>query len=64
LPYIPGGNLELSDVVKSSAAINITRFNGYLQDNVRFGYSASFTLQAGVRYNYNTLNKELLISHA
>src|SRR5207237_6413480 len=30
LPYTPGGNLELSDVVKSNAAINITRFSGYL----------------------------------
>lgn len=62
LPYVPSGNLELNDVVKSNAAIDITRFSGYLQDNIRFGDSASFTLQGGVRYNYNTLTKELLIS--
>ena len=62
LPYTPGGNLVLSDVVKNDTNFNITRFSGYLQDNIRFGDSASFTLQAGVRYNYNTLNKELLIS--
>jgi len=62
LPYTPGGDLQLSDVYKSNADLTITRFSGYLQDNIRFKDSADFVLQAGVRYNYNTLNKEFLVS--
>ena len=62
LPYNPGGALQLSRVVKSTSDIQVTRFSGYIQDNVRFGDSSNFTLQAGLRYNYNTLNNELLIS--
>jgi hypothetical protein len=62
LPYTSGGDLALSDVYKGNADLNITRFSGYLQDNIRFKDSADFVLQAGVRYNYNTLNKEFLVS--
>jgi hypothetical protein len=61
LPYNPS-TLELSTVIKSTSDIGITRFTGYLQDNILFRDSADFTLQAGVRFNYNTLNNELLIS--
>ena len=43
--------------------MTINKFSGYLQDNILFGDTMnSFTLQAGVRYNYNSLNKEFLIS--
>ena len=62
LPYHPNGDLVLSDVVKSDANFDITRFSGYVQDNIQFKDSADFTLQVGARYNYNTLNKEFLIS--
>lgn len=62
LPYTPNGNLQLSDVLYNNATIDITRFSGFIQDNIQFKDSSDFTLQAGVRYNYNTLNKELLIS--
>ena len=61
LPYDPG-MLQLNKVIKSNADIGITRFSGYIQDNFVFNDSSDFTLQAGVRYNYNTLNNELLIS--
>ncbi len=62
LPYNGTGNLVLSNVAKNDAAFSITRFSGYVQDNIQFKDSSDFTLQAGVRYNYNTLNKEFLIS--
>ncbi len=61
LPYQPS-TLELSKVIKSKSAIDINRVSGYIQDNILFRDSSDFTLQAGVRFNYNSLNKELLLS--
>ncbi|HTF28817.1 MAG TPA: hypothetical protein VK625_08240, partial [Flavitalea sp.] len=49
-------------VIKSSAELGITRLSGYIQDNIAFGDSSGLSLQAGIRYNYNTLNQEILIS--
>lgn len=55
--------LQLNKVTKSSADLDINKFSGYLQDNIRFGDSLNaYTLTLGVRYNYNSLNKESLIS--
>ena len=62
LPYNPG-LLQLSKVTRSSADLDINKFNGYVQDNMAFGDTAStFTMQAGLRFNYNDLNKEFLLS--
>lgn len=61
LPYQPSA-LELSKVIKSKSAIDINRVSGYVQDNILFRDSSEFTLQAGVRFNFNSLNKELLLS--
>ncbi len=62
LPFNPN-LLLLNKVTKSSASLDINKFSGFVQDNLVFGDSLnSFTLQAGVRYNYNSLNKEFLIS--
>jgi hypothetical protein len=61
LPYTPG-YLGLGNVVKSNAALSLTRLSGFIQDNILFADSGAFTLQAGLRYNYNTLNNELLLS--
>lgn len=62
LPYRPS-LLTLSKVIKSTAMLDIQKFSGYVQDNIRLGDTArNITLQLGVRYNYNSLNKELLIS--
>lgn len=61
LPYDPS-QLVLNKVLKSTANIEITRLTGYVQDNIRFKDSTGVMLQAGVRYNYNNLNNELLIS--
>ena len=62
LPYSPN-MLQLNKVLKSTSSLDINKFSGYIQDNLVFGDSSnSFTLQAGLRYNYNSLNKEFLIS--
>jgi len=55
--------LQLNKVTKSNADLDINKFSGYIQDNIRFGDSLNaYTLTAGVRYNYNSLNKESLVS--
>lgn len=62
LPYNPN-LLQLNKVTRSSADLDINKYNGYIQDNMAFGDTAStFTLQAGLRFNYNDLNKEFLLS--
>jgi hypothetical protein len=61
LPYNPS-TLELSKVIKSRSDFGLFRISGYFQDNIQFNESSDFTFQGGVRYNYNDLNKELLIS--
>jgi len=61
LPYNPA-QLNLFSSINSVADLSIQKYSGYLQDNIRMGKSNTITLQAGVRYNYNSLNKEFLIS--
>src|SRR5205823_46983 len=62
LPYNPAV-LRFNNVIKSTADLNINKFNGYIQDNIAFNKgSNAYTLQGGVRFNYNDLNNELLIS--
>ncbi|MGN6418848.1 MAG: TonB-dependent receptor [Pseudobacter sp.] len=61
LPYNPD-MFQLSRVTKTKADIDILRLSGYIQDNIIFSDSADFSIQAGLRYNYNDLNKEFLLS--
>ncbi|OJW54499.1 MAG: TonB-dependent receptor [Sphingobacteriales bacterium 50-39] len=61
LPYTPG-QPAVSNYVQSNDNFTITRLTGFIQDNILFSNPGGFTLQGGVRYNYNTLNKELLLS--
>ena len=62
LPHTPDV-LQLNGVIKSTADLTINKVSGFFQDNIVFGdTSNSFTLQLGVRYNYNSLNKESLVS--
>ena len=62
LPYTPD-ILQMNGVIKSTADLTINKVSGFFQDNIVFGdTSNSFTLQVGVRYNYNSLNKESIIS--
>lgn len=62
LPYNPSV-LQLSNALNSTADLNIQKYSGYLQDNIKLGNSSKqWIVQAGVRYNYNSLNNQLLIS--
>jgi hypothetical protein len=61
LPYQPGIP-SISNVVKGQNNPDLTRTTGYIQDNLLFSDSGRFTLQGGIRYNYNSLNKEFLVS--
>ena len=61
LPYNPA-QLNLFKSINSTADLSIQKYSGYIQDNIRLGKSNNITLQAGARYNYNSLNKEFLIS--
>lgn len=61
LPYNPS-QLMLFNVLRSATDFNVMRLSGYVQDNIAFNDSTGFTLQAGLRYNYNTLNNEFLFS--
>ncbi|MEP6626864.1 MAG: TonB-dependent receptor, partial [Ginsengibacter sp.] len=59
LPFNPN-QLNLSNVLKSHADLTIDKYSAYVQDNIRI--SNDVTFQAGVRFNYNSLNKEFLVS--
>ena len=62
IPYNPGVP-DISDVAKATNNLGITRLTGFIQDNLLLRDSSSgLTLQGGLRYNYNTLNKEFLLS--
>ena len=62
LPY-NAPQLNLYKVLHSTASLSIQKYSGYIQDNIRLGnLSKEISLQAGVRYHYNTLNNEILIS--
>ncbi|MEO6537572.1 MAG: TonB-dependent receptor [Ferruginibacter sp.] len=62
LPNNPGP-LQLYNAQNSGADLTIQKYSGYLQDNIHLLKTGTdVSLQAGVRFNYNSLNKELLIS--
>ncbi|MFT3946052.1 MAG: carboxypeptidase-like regulatory domain-containing protein [Agriterribacter sp.] len=61
LPY-PNDQLQLYKVIRSNANLDINKFSGYIQDNIAWGSESNISLQGGVRFNYNSLSKELLVS--
>jgi len=61
LPLTPG-SLNLNNVVNGNNNLHIGRFTGFLQDNISFKNNPAFTLQAGVRVNYNTFTHQFLVS--
>ncbi|MEP7165941.1 MAG: carboxypeptidase-like regulatory domain-containing protein [Ferruginibacter sp.] len=62
LPYNPA-NLQLFNSLNSTADLAIQKYSGYIQDNIHFLKTKNdITVQVGVRYNYNSLNKEFLVS--
>jgi len=61
LPYNPDV-LNLSTVIKSKADLDINKLSGYVQDNIALNDSIGLTLQVGLRFNYNSLNNQFLLS--
>ncbi|MCE3282740.1 MAG: TonB-dependent receptor [Chitinophagaceae bacterium] len=61
LPYNPSV-LAMFKTLNGKTNIDIMRLSGYLQDNIQFKDSSDFILNAGLRYNYNDLNREFLLS--
>ncbi len=61
LPYMPG-SMNLFSSMNGNDDLTIIRFTGFVQDNIAFKDAHDFTLQAGVRYNYNNLNNQFLVS--
>lgn len=60
---LPVNTGRLSSFYNSTANLSIKKYTGYVQDNIRFkNDKRDIILQVGVRYNYNSLNKEFLIS--
>ena len=61
LPHF-GDSLPLSSYLHSAADLQIGRLSGFIQDNIVFPGAREFTVQGGLRYNYNNLNNQFLIS--
>jgi hypothetical protein len=62
LPYTPAA-LSIYNVQNSTVDLSIQKYSGYVQDNIRIlKRNADITLQAGMRFNYNSLNNEFLLS--
>ncbi len=62
LPNNPSA-LYLFNSFNSTADLDIQKYSGYIQDNIHFSKTRNdISLQVGVRYHYNSLNKEFLIS--
>jgi hypothetical protein len=62
LPFDPSV-LHLNKVIKSTADLDINKLSGYVQDNIVLNKNGNaYTIQAGLRFNYNDLNKEFLLS--
>jgi hypothetical protein len=61
LPYDPS-TLRLSSVLHSNADLDVNKLSGYMQDNISLGDSLGLMLQAGLRFHYNDLNREFLVS--
>jgi hypothetical protein len=55
--------LQLNNVLNSSANLDINKYNGYLQDNIVIHQKGNtYTFNGGIRFNYNDLNRQLLVS--
>lgn len=60
---LPVNTGMLNSFRHSNADLSIQKYSGYVQDNLNFSSDKrEITLQAGLRYNYNLLNKEFFVS--
>ena len=56
-------SLSLFNSQNNTVGLNIQKYSGYIQDNIHLSKKNNdISIQAGVRYNYNNLNKEFLVS--
>jgi len=60
-PYY-NDSLVMKRIYRSTANFDYTRISGFIQDNFRFNDSLDLTISAGVRFNYNMLNQEFIVS--
>lgn len=61
IPLTPD-SLPFSKVIKSTADLDINKVSGFIQDNILLSDTLHMTLQAGLRFYYNNLNRELVLS--
>jgi hypothetical protein len=61
LPFNPNV-LQAKYYLKTSNQLAYNRYTAYIQNNYKLGDSSGVTLQAGIRFNYNALNQQTLIS--
>ena len=62
VPYQPN-LLQLNKLLIGDAQLRVNRFYGYIQDQLAWNSKkGNTTLQVGVRWNYNNLNQQLILS--
>ena len=62
LPFQPG-TMTLYNSIYHTNELAINKFTGFIQDNIHvYNKLGDFTFQLGARFNYNGLNKEMLVS--
>ncbi|MEO6732162.1 MAG: TonB-dependent receptor [Ferruginibacter sp.] len=60
---LPVNTGRLDKFLQSAANLSIQKYSGYLQDNISLQHNKTdIILQGGIRYNYNSLNKEFFVS--
>lgn len=60
---LPVNTGRLNTFYNSVSDLSIKKYSGYIQDNIHFkNDKRDMVVQVGARYNYNSLNKEFLIS--
>jgi hypothetical protein len=55
-------SIQFAQFLNSTTQLNYFRWSGFLQNNILFGNKGQFSLQAGIRFNYTSLNKEFFVS--
>lgn len=60
---LPVNTGRLYSFLNSNTDLSIQKWSGYVQDNINLSNNKKeISLEAGIRYNYNSLNKEFLLS--
>jgi len=60
---LPVNTGRLYSFLNSTANLSIQKYSGFVQDNINLHNNKNdITLQGGIRYNYNSLNKEFFVS--